>query len=716
MFIQDILVFSRWWLTILIIGISFTPLTSLIFDSFNDKGYLFSKTIGIAISGYILWLLSSLHILKFSSISGLLILLICIIINLTIFYKNPKIFTKDIMKTWIVEEVCFLIIFVIFLYIKGFKPEAYGTEKFMDFGFMTSLMRNDYMPPEDFWFAGNNLNYYYLGQYFSVFITKLSFLEVKYTYNLMLIMIAALSCMLSYSIVYNISYKISKLKDVKRKTIPVLSGLIASLAIVVAGNMHYTIFKWISPFINKIRRMDIKYRYWFPDSSRYIGYFPETNDKTIHEFPSYSFILGDLHAHVINIIFVLTLIGVLFSWINIRDNIKSNFKKGNINYKKEVFLNPKIITIGFLIGLFHMTNFWDFPIYYIVSGAVILFSNIMVYNYKRDVIKLTLIQGIFIMGISKIISLPFTMKFDKIASRIMLAEDHTPFYQWMVLWGLPVIVVLFFITFIILDLSKKKGRLQDILYSSDLFVILLGLCAIGLLLIPEIVYVEDIYKNYKRANTMFKLTYQAFILFGICFGYIFTRIIGFSKNIKIKAIMILFVLCFSSTLLFSINASNNWFGNIFDYREYKSLDASKYIADKMPDDDLPIKWINKNIKDRPVLLEANGESYSNYQRISVNTGLPTVLGWEVHEWLWRSDYGIIAERIEDIEDIYTNNDIELVKSLIDKYNISYIYIGKLEIDKFGSVNHSLLKSMGEVIYILNPSLAKEYQTYIIKMN
>lgn len=716
MFAQDLLVFLRWWLTILIIGISFMPLTSLIFDSFNDKGYLFSKTIGIAISGYILWLLSSFHILKFSGISALLILLICIIINLFIYYKNPKIFTKDIIKICIKEEVCFLIIFVIFIYIKGFKPEACGTEKFMDFGFMTSLMRNDYMPPEDLWFAGKNLNYYYLGQYFATFISKLSFLEVKYTYNLMLIMIATLACMLPYSIVYNITKKISLLKNENRKVIPFLSGIIASLAIVAAGNMHYTIYKWIIPFINKIRKVDMEYKYWFPNSTRYIGYFPETNDKTIHEFPSYSFILGDLHAHVINIIFVLTLIGVLFAWLNIRDNMEYNRKKDNINLKKEVFYNPKIIIIGFFIGIFHITNFWDFPIYYVVSGAVILFSNIRVYNYKKEVIKLTFIQGVFIMGISKLIALPFTIKFDQISSKIRIVVAQTPFYQWMVLWGLPVLLVLFFIIYINSDLNKQKGKLKDILYSPDLFIILLGLCAIGLLLIPEIVYVEDIYGNHKRANTMFKLTYQAFILFGICFGYIFTRIIVFSKNLKIKLLTILFVLLFSSTLLYSINATNNWFGKIYDYKGYKSLDATKYIADKMPDDDLAIKWINENIKGSPVILEANGESYSDYQRISVNTGLPTVLGWEVHEWLWRSDYGIVDKRKKDVEDIYTSSDIDLVKSLIEYYNISYIYIGKLEIDKFDNVNHSLLKSLGEVVYILSPDLAKEYQTYIIKIN
>ena len=45
----------------------------------------------------------------------------------------------------------------------------------------------------------------------------------------------------------------------------------------------------------------------------------------------------------------------------------------------------------------------------------------------------------------------------------------------------------------------------------------------------------------------------------------------------------------------------------------------------------------KTIEGQPVVLEANGDSYSDYERVSAMTGLPTVLGWYVHEWLWRGD-------------------------------------------------------------------------------
>jgi len=60
-------------------------------------------------------------------------------------------------------------------------------------------------------------------------------------------------------------------------------------------------------------------------------------------------------------------------------------------------------------------------------------------------------------------------------------------------------------------------------------------------------------------------------------------------------------------------------------------------------------WINKNIKGQPTILEAQGDSYTDYGRVSVNTGLPTVMGWTVHEWFWRNSYDIVAPRIEDVK-------------------------------------------------------------------
>ena len=317
------------------------------------------------------------------------------------------------------------------------------------------------------------------------------------------------------------------------------------------------------------------------------------------------------------------------------------------------------------------------------------------------------------------------------SNRILATVAHTPFWQLMILWGLPLIISFAFLLFMIFDFINKnykeklKGKPKigsllslflDYLHPSSLYIIIIGLCAMGLVLIPELVYVEDIYSgDYKRANTMFKLTYQAFVMFGISFGYIFPRLIEYGRTKLQKIVAIIGLIIFLSTLGYFGTAVKSWYGNIFDGQAYKGLDAAAFMEEEMPEDYLATNWLNENVEGNPVVLEANGDSYTKYQRVSVITGLPTVLGWHTHEWLWKSDPGILDVRVKDVEDIYTSNDSNLVKELIDKYDISYIYVGELEVDKYGWVNHSLLQSLGEIVYSSSNLQDGEPVTYIIKV-
>jgi YYY domain-containing protein len=777
---SDSIYFYSWWLTMLVLGIGFMPFTHKLFSNFHDNGYLFSKTIGIAISGYLMWFLSSIKILKFTSFSCILVVTICIAINLLVFIKSKSnykksIFSKDKINSIVTEELLFLIIFLVWTYIRGFKPEAYGTEKFMDYGFMTTMMRADYMPPQDLWFAGSSINYYYVGQYLATFMTKLSLVPVNVGYNLMLMMLAAFGFMLPYSLVINITRNLLIDHKQKKTKISVIAGLLSGAGVTLASNMHFPLFYWIVPILRNILGVkDDGTHFWFPNSTRYIGYNPETTDKTIHEFPSYSFVLGDLHAHVINIIFVITILGVLFAWL-LHRRARMELKESTINLSLKTFLkecfNPYIIVISFFIGLFHTTNFWDFPIYFVVSGAVILLSNAVVYRFRIITLGITAIQGIVVIAIGELIALPFTLNFDQISTEICLTVARTPLYQLIILWGLPIVLIVGLLIELIskynqtvtnsntqmnchekvvqnyetnknsvlddneLEINelgikelgvkeniktKKKNKLYDFidkLNVSDLFILILGFCALGLVLIPEIIYVKDIYSgDFKRANTMFKLTYQAFIMFGICSGYIFTKFIKFRHFRWQLKFTIVTLIMFLSSLWYTKVSVSAWYGNILQTENYKGLDAAAFLETTLPDDYLATKWINDNIKDISVVLEANGDSYSDYERVSVVTGMPTVLGWYVHEWLWRGDTIVVDGRAEDIKTIYTSDNIEEVKSLINKYNIDYIYVGKLERDKYSIINNSLLKELGEVVFNNPINETKDYETYIVRVD
>ena len=111
-------------------------------------------------------------------------------------------------------------------------------------------------------------------------------------------------------------------------------------------------------------------------------------------------------------------------------------------------------------------------------------------------------------------------------------------------------------------------------------------------------------------------------------------------------------------LSYPIFAINSFYDNLIII---KGLDGISYLKILYVGDYSLINWINKNIKGQPVILEANGDSYTDYARISANTGLPTVIGWPVHEWLWRGTYDIVSPRITDVQTLYTCMILNTVK-------------------------------------------------------
>ncbi|MBR3170742.1 MAG: hypothetical protein IKF22_05740 [Lachnospiraceae bacterium] len=751
-----------WWLTITLLGTGFMPLSAWVFRHFDDRGWLFSKSLGIFLTAWVFFVLNTAHIVSFIQRNCLIVTGLLIALNILAFFKLDmrEIFRGVDLKLIAVEEAMFFVVFAVWVYIIGFKPEAYGTEKFMDYAFMTSMTRSLYMPFEDMWFSGESINYYYGGQYIAAWLVKASGIGVGVGYNIMRATVAAFSFVMPFSLCYQLIS--DRLQD-GRKWARWAAGLIGGWAVAFCGNVHYILYGIIKELTNS------DYSYWFPDSTRYIGYDPDLPDKTIHEFPAYSTVLGDLHAHYINVMFVVCVTAIAYACVQkIAREIEAKKETLAVSAaevaSKEMsaqaaegtakstsapsaesaaklpavkadwkvllaeILRPEIILIGIFTGVFKFTNYWDFPIYFVVCGSLIFFMNLR--KYRDDLTGFAIVMGgqaacAFLIG--TVACLPFTLTFDQISTEIGFTHTHTVFYQFMVLWGLPIICTLFYVICLLIEqgrLPSAKKAVDDTESSSgkkaekagkpiaypDLAALLLALCALGLIYMPEVIFVKDIYSGeHYRANTMFKLTYQAFILFGMVMPYVIIRTLTVVK--KLWAQVVSMVLCFILLMTggFIVRSSKDWFGNIMDRSLRVSTDASVFVDQSFPSDFEAIAWLNNTVSGRPVVLEAPGDSYTGYERVSVATGLPTVRGWYVHEWLWRSDTDLLNERSADIETIYTGEDEQTVRDLIKKYNISYIYIGSLERSMYANINDTLLQSIGTVAY------SDGVSTYILKV-
>jgi len=676
--IKDLVNILYWWFILFGLGLIFLPLTVKIFKNFFDKGYLFSKVIATAILSYVVWLGAHLKIIPFTQpeilvITGFFALIITFISLKKSSFKGK---IANLWLTFIYEELMFLLTLIFWSYIRGLQPNIQGLEKFMDFGFVNSILKSRYFPPTDMWFTGQSINYYYYGHYIAAFLTKLSNLDSAITYNLMIATLFALTFSLTFSLTGNLIFSTLKKQNKKLKIgnwkLIITGGLLSAFLICFASNLHTP----IHIFKNGLQK------YWYPDATRYIGYNPPTHDKTIHEFPAYSFIVSDLHGHVSDIPFVLLFIALTF-------NLFANFLK-NKNLEFRIW-NLEFPLIALLLGVMYMTNAWDLPIYLLFLSITLLAINWLTLkkNYSQIIIK-TIFPLLIIVTGWFIFTLPFNLNFNQITQGIGLVHSHTPIHQLLVLWGGFWTMAITFIAYFFLHRRHA---------AADLFGLLLIAVATLLIIIPEIVYVKDIYSgDYYRANTMFKFTYQAYIMMAILVGYIMTKILTKTKKIYRKIpLYTLYSILYTCLLIYPFFSLPGYYGKI-GINNYKGLYGLNFLAQNYPEDYQAILWLKKNIADQPTVLEAPGDSYTDYCRVSATTGLPTIEGWLVHEWLWRGGYDQPSQRANEVEQIYQSGNIAKAKQILKKYQVAYVFFGQLEREKYPQATQRRLEQLGEPVY------------------
>ncbi|OGK42866.1 hypothetical protein A3A46_02045 [Candidatus Roizmanbacteria bacterium RIFCSPLOWO2_01_FULL_37_13] len=763
----------QWYVILLILGIIFFPLAQKIFGRFfPDLGYAFAKILAILFLSYAAFVLGILKIVEFSRTNLLFLIFLFVLLNIYLFKKNrdkqSTVNNRQSIFLIVFEELLFLIALFFWTFIRGQEPSIRGLEKFMDFGFMNSILRSRYFPPLDMWLSADQsnpngyfINYYYFGHLTAAFLIKLTGVKSAVGYNLILATIFALSVTQTFSFITGIIYSFySQVKAKVQSSLHfgklIFFGLLGSFIVNLGGNLH-TIYVFTKGYPNespipfwKILSWYNPTKYWYPNATRFI---PET----IHEFPSYSWVVADLHGHVFAIPFVLLTLAILFillvrskldpaetqnSFHQRRDNAQNynlNLKtKSNSIFSISLSLNlPKLLTInysllttiflGFLTAVHYMTNAFDGPIYILLTIIVLFFLYRLT---KALLIHIGLLIVSFVL-----FSLPFSINFKPFVTGIGVncspeflvnVKKLGPFLfekgncQVSPIWMLPVLWGFFWINFIIfMSIKFLKNRKESMKQwdneAIDQFTFILFAFGTFLIIIPEFFYIKDIYPTHFRANTMFKLGYQAFIMMGIASTYTFSKIKLLDK-IKSRLLAFIFVFFFFFIAIYPFYSIPSYYGQLD--RPIK-LDGSKWLEhyffdekeEIFSEDKEIIDFINSNIKGQPNILEAQGDSYTDYERVSAYTGLPTVAGWWVHEWLWRGSSDTVGNRINDVVNIYESPDIDLTLSLIKKYKVNYIVISTIEKKKYQKLNERKFSKLGELIFKSSNGFGALYKVF-----
>src|SRR3989338_4150920 len=305
----------NYYIYILVIGVAFFPLARRIFSRFSfDSGYPFAKVLAILLVSYATYVLGTLKILPFARWSIFLTIGIFALINYLIFERSREKFSTSsnykLLSVIIFEEFLFLISFLFWAFVRSQEPSIRSLEKFMDFGFMNSILRSDYFPPLDIWYTPLPINYYYFGHLTGAFLIRLTGVVPAVGYNLILATIFGLAVTQVFSLIANI---IMTYQPKIKRALLIIFGLLGAFIVNLGGNLQ-TIYVFTRGYPNESTPIPFwqilsgynPLQYWYPNATRFIPF-------TIHEFPSYSYVVADLHGHVLDIPFVLLMLAVLLS-------------------------------------------------------------------------------------------------------------------------------------------------------------------------------------------------------------------------------------------------------------------------------------------------------------------------------------------------------------------------------------------------------------------
>jgi YYY domain-containing protein len=211
--------------------------------------------------------------------------------------------------------------------------------------------------------------------------------------------------------------------------------------------------------------------------------------------------------------------------------------------------------------------------------------------------------------------------------------------------------------------------------SSLVFIFLLILLGALLVLAPEFVYLRDQFGW--RMNTIFKFYYQAWLLWSLAAAFGAALMLTNLRRLwnwlySIGLVLLLFAALTYPTL--TLLTKTNDFHPPFGW----TLDGAAHLDREYSQDADAIRWLQT--APYGVIVEATTPtaSYSDYAHISTYTGLPTVLGWPMHEGQWRGGYDEQGTRMDDIQRLYETNDWTVAQAILSQYQVRYVYVGTLE--------------------------------------
>jgi YYY domain-containing protein len=769
-----------WWIAIGGLGLVAFPIVRIAFRGLHDRGYSIARLLGMLLIAWGTWIMGSLKVPVEKPLIFMVFMIVGGISAWLAWRDRQEIiaFIRENKKTILWTELLALAFFALDLAIRIGNPDLWhpfkGGEKPMDFSYLNAVLKSTSFPPFDPWFAQGYINYYYFGFVLVGMPIKLLGIVPSTAYNLVIPTLFSLVGLSAYCVGYNL------FRGTRRETIPKINqkarmaGIAAAVALVLLGNlgtlrMFYEGFRdvggWpgeseasfgsgpvhaLQGFVDVVLGNEsLTYRIdnWYWDPSRAIE--PEPGEAgPITEFPFFTFLYADLHAHMINLPLTVAVLAWGVSWI-----LSSKDKRSLGKLLAGLFVG------ALLLGALRPTNAWDFPTYWVIAGLAVLVSPwIRFGKVEWRAILEAGISLLFIFGAAYLLYQPYNIWYQQgytaadlwQGSQTSLGDyitvhglflfmiltwlawetrewmARTPLQAlagwrrtvWLVLvFGLVLVGVVSFATFrgfgaaplaaLVLvwsGLLLLKGRLP---LAKMIVLFWVGTGAALTVGVEFIVLRGDI----SRMNTVFKFYLQVWTLFSISAAVAMAWIrvdlrrwgSAWRNGWWIAAAFLII-----AAFLYPISAAPAKMRDRMSDDAPISLDGMAYmqfstyndIAGAMPlgEDFEAITWMQENVIGSPVIVEANTPEYRWGSRFTIYTGLPGVLGWNWHQRQQRGfgEGPSVVQRANDIAAFYTTRSTEAAVDFLTMYKIKYVIVGQLEKQYYASVQPCFDQGSDEV--------------------
>ncbi len=373
-----------WLLTVYFIGLAFVPIAYLALPNLFDRGFGLIRPIGLLMVGAFVWFLSLIRVLPNEGWTWwALAILIAALGWSWVLARRREDFVRFLRRRWTqlaLTEIVFLAFFCVFAVVKAMDPDVSHTEKPMDLTMLNAVSSAQHAPPNDLWLSGYPIAYYYFGYWMFGGVSQMSGVQASVAYNLALATIAALSAAAVFSLVSNLVRR-----DGATTLQMLIGGLLATVLLLLISNLNGMwellsfagvgsegFYQWLG-----IKGVDLTDQgtgwrpegwWWWWASSRVINRFGPDGaelDFTIQEFPFFSFMLGDLHPHVMSIPFVLTMVSVVANIMFSRT--KWGFRWFKLNPVSTLVMVVSVGSMGFI-------NTWDMLWMLLALGGVVYFK------------------------------------------------------------------------------------------------------------------------------------------------------------------------------------------------------------------------------------------------------------------------------------------------------------------------------------------------------